>query len=317
MNQNIDILMAVYNGADYIFAQLQSIMQQTYPHFRIFIRDDESTDQTTSLIHSFQKAHPNRIVIVPSHQRLGVIGNFSELMKHAQSPYIMFCDQDDIWLPTKIEDSLTLMHKNETSYGSDTPILIHTDLAVVDRNLNVLNPSFWTYSKLNPYHAHSLNRLLIHNVITGCTTLINKSLLKLATPIPKEAMMHDWWLGLVASAFGKIDHLDKSTMLYRQHGKNDVGAKNWKTMRTYFVQTKKALQKIGRQELRGRLEKTILQATHFLNRYEERLESNKKHLVKNYVALGTTNALHKRYLFLRHRYFKNVLAKNIGTFIFL
>lgn len=317
MVHKIDILMAVYNGAEYVLEQLQSMMKQTYPHFRIIIRDNCSLDHTISLIEEFSRRYPGKIQLIKGTENLGAMGNFATLVNYAEAPYIMFSDADDIWLPTKIEESFALMQKNEAVYGINTPVLIHTDLAVVDRNLNTLSQSFWDYSKLNPHNALSLNRLLIHNVITGCTTLINQPLLKLASPIPKEAIMHDWWIGLVASAFGKIDHLAKPTILYRQHGKNDTGAKNWKSMATYVTQTKKALQTVGRAELRQRLIKTLHQAAQFLNRYEERLEPNKKCIVKNYVALATTGALHRRYLFLKHRYFKNMLTKNIATFLFL
>jgi hypothetical protein len=147
--------------------------------------------------------------------------------------------------------------------------------------------------------------------------LINKQLLELAISIPKEAIMHDWWIGLIASAFGKIDFLAKPTILYRQHGKNDIGAKNWKKMSTYFAYLKKASKLLGREELRQRLSKTICQASYFLNRYESRLEPQNKHIVRNYVALGATGSLQKRYLFLKHRYFKNTFAKNVGMFLFL
>jgi glycosyltransferase involved in cell wall biosynthesis len=317
MDQKIDILMAVYNGAHYVLAQLHSMMEQTYPHFRIIIRDNCSSDQTVSLIEQFSRQHPGKIFLIKGTENLGAMGNFATLVHYAEAPYVMFSDADDVWLPTKIEESLALMQKNEANYGAQMPILIHTDLTVVDKELNILGHSFWNYSRLNPYNAHALNRLLIHNVITGCTTLVNQPLLKLAAPIPKEAIMHDWWLGLVASAFGKIDHLAKPTILYRQHGKNDTGAKNWKSLSTYLAQTKKALQTVGRAELRQRLFRTIQQASQFLNRYEGQLEPHKKRIIQNYVALATAGPLQKRYLFLRHRYFKNMLTKNIGTFLFL
>jgi glycosyltransferase involved in cell wall biosynthesis len=317
MHERIDILMAVYNNAEFIVAQLQSLLTQTYPHIRIIIRDDCSSDHSVQLIETFCKQHPEKIFLIKGTENLGARGNFSALVSEAKAEYIMFCDADDVWLPTKIEESLALMKKNEAIYGQNTPLLIHTDLAVVDKDLKLLHSSFWSYSKINPQVANFLNRLLPHNVITGCTMLLNKSLLQLAAPIPKEAIMHDWWIGLVASAFGVIDVLNKPAVLYRQHGKNEIGAKNWNSISTYLIQGKKILHKHGRQEMRNRLLKTIEQASMFWNRYGKHLVPQKKHIVQNYAVLCDLSALKKRYLFFKHRYYKNTFVKNAGMFIFL
>lgn len=317
MNAMIDILMAVYNNADYLAAQLQSLMDQTYSQFRIIARDDCSSDRSLEIIEQFNQKYPGKIVLIKGQENLGARGNFAALIREAKANYIMFCDADDVWLPTKIEESLVIMQKNEAIYGKKTPLLIHTDLAVVNKHLEILNHSFWSYSKLNPQIANDLNRLLPHNVITGCTMLVNKPLLELAAPIPQEAIMHDWWIGLVASALGHIDFLIKPTMLYRQHGKNDTGAKNWKSMNTYWSYVKKTAQQIGRQEMRLRLIKTIHQASTFSHRYARHLSPQKKHIVQNYAALSSSGILKKRYLFFKYRYFKNTFIKNIGMFFFL
>lgn len=319
MNKQVDILLATYQGAPYLEEQLDSIFNQTYTNFHLWIRDDDSSDQTPAILQKWVQNYPEKITLIPTTQRLGIKGNFSELMQWSRSPYIVFADQDDQWHPTKIEESLALMVKNEAIYGQETPLLVHTDLIVADQNLEILSHSFWNYSRINPSTANSLNRLLTHNVITGCTMLINKSLLQLAMPIPQKAMMHDWWIGLVASAFGHIDFLSKPTLFYRQHGKNDTGAKNWRSPTTYLLYAKKSLQLLGRKELRHRLLKTIDQSREFLNRYEKQLENNKekRDIVTNYLSLGEASPIKKRYLFFRHRYFKNTFIKNVGVILFL
>lgn len=317
MLDKVDILMASYNSSEYILDQLQSIIEQTYSNYRIIIRDDCSHDNTVRLIEEFSNKRPGKIFLIKGTENLGALGNFSALLNYSEADYTMFSDADDIWLPNKIEECLSVMKKNEEMYGKEIPLLVHTDLSVVDRNLKILNRSFWDYSKLKPHRIKSLNRLLAHNVVTGCTMLINRPLLQLARPIPKEAIMHDWWLGLVASAFGHIDLIEKPTILYRQHGKNDTGAKNWKKMSTILSYAKKASQQLGRKELHNRLSKTICQASHFLKRYEEQLAIHNKSIVQNYVALGTANPFQKRVLFLKNRFFKNTFAKNIGMFLFL
>lgn len=301
MDQKIDILMAVYNGADYVLAQLQSIMEQTYPHFRIIIRDNCSSDHTVSLIEKFSSQYPGKMVLMKGKENLGAMGNFATLMSYAEAPYIMFSDADDIWLATKIEESFALMQKNETLYGRRTPVLIHTDLTVVDKELNILSHSFWDYSRINPHNAHALNRLLFQNVMTGCTMLINQPLLRLASPIPNEAIMHDWWIGLVASVFGRIDHLAKPTMLYRQHGKNDTGAKKfslWKMIKN----------KLYRKRPSDRLRKYD-QAQQLLERYSSLLNASQKQVLNAFCSLPSLSGFRKMARQVRYGFLPNILFK--------
>lgn len=313
---SVDVLLAVYNNADYLYSQLESLERQTYRNFQIIIRDDGSNDLSLKVIENFKKSSPIQITVIKGTRNLGAAGNFSELMKYATSPYSMFCDGDDIWLPFKIEASLALMKKSETLYGSKTPLLIHTDMAVVKKNLELLSPSFWHYSKLNPL-SNTLNRLLIQNTITGCTMLINRPLLEHALPISKIAIMHDWWIGLVACTFGYIAVLNKATMLYRQHGKNEIGAKNWSNWQGYSEAIKKGMTHSGRIELKNRLNKTLNQAEVFADLYGNQLEIKQKKILKDFVALKTSGLIQKRYLFFKNKFFKNTWAHNLGMFFYL
>ncbi len=252
----IDILLAVYNNEPYLFEQLDSLMAQTYPHFHIIARDDCSTDRSLEILKEFSDRYPNKMTVIKGTENLGAKGNFAALLKQSEGGYVMFCDADDVWLPFKIEETLALMQKNEAIYGKETPLLIHTDLIVTDKELKTLSHSFVHSSKLNPLLANQINRLLTQNCVTGCTVLANRALINLASPIPAEAIMHDWWIALVASVFGHIDFLRKGTLYYRQHGKNDTGAKNWRKLSTYWQQFKKE----GIRGISKKLKKTYLQA---------------------------------------------------------
>jgi glycosyltransferase involved in cell wall biosynthesis len=274
MNDQVNILLATYQGGLYLREQLQSLMQQSYPHFHIFIRDDGSTDQTLMIVDQFQQAFPQRISVISSSQRLGVKANFSALMQHAKAPYIMLCDQDDVWLPHKIEVSLREIKKMESRYGTQTPLLLHTDLKVVNSDLSLIHSSFWRYSKLNPY-ATSLNSLLSRNIVTGCTLMMNQALLQLSLPIPEECLMHDWWIALVAATFGSIGVIKEPTMLYRQHGKNTVGAKkiSWWQALKIRLPTKKAIHPDNLQ-----------QAQQLLKRYSSLLHPSQKEIIHSFCA---------------------------------
>lgn len=314
----IDILIATYNNSDFILVQLESLLRQTYTRFRIIIRDDCSTDITQELIEKFSQLHPGIITFLKGDKNLGPKGNFAELMNHSQAEYILFCDADDYWLPTKVEDSLRVMIENEKRHGKQTPLLIHTDLKVVDSSLSVIHPSFWNYSKIKPESAHSLHRLLVQNSITGCTMMINKPLLELVKSIPNEAIMHDWWIGLVACALGKIDFINHATVLYRQHSKNCVGAKHAGGLGYYRNHLKKIFRKEGRAGFRNRLQKTFQQAEQFYCRYKDHLTEEQQDLVQSYASLGKIkSALKKRSIFLSRRFFKQSLAKNVGMFFLL
>jgi hypothetical protein len=117
-------------------------------------------------------------------------------------------------------------------YGQDTPLLVHTDVTVVDSNLHKVAQSLWRIKERSNKGA-TLRRLLLQNVATGCTVMINKPLRDKPCQSPDEAMMHDWWLVLVAAAFGHIDFTSEPTLLYRQHERSDIGAKIWNA-RTAF-----------------------------------------------------------------------------------
>lgn len=224
MNFNIDILLATYNGEFFIEEQLKSLFEQSYQNFKILVRDDGSKDRTLEIVRQYQKYYPGRIeIIVDDDRGLGPSGNFGRLLQYSTAPYIMFCDQDDVWLENKIERTLAEMKKVEAKSEKDFPILIHSDLIVVNKDLNIIKESMSKSQKLYA-HQNEFHQLLIQNNITGCTMMINKPLLKYAFPIPQEAIMHDWWLGIIASAYGKVQYIDEGLILYRQHGSNDVGA---------------------------------------------------------------------------------------------
>lgn len=296
MKETIDILLATYQGSLYLSDQINSFLSQTHPHFHLWVRDDGSSDETRSLLEGFSQKHTDKITLLPTGPRLGIRGNFSELMKASKASYAMFSDQDDVWLSHKLEISLKSLKELEKVYGKNTPLLVHTDLKVVRSDLSPLAESFWSYSKLEP-DKDQLNRLLIQNVVTGCTMLMNRPLLELAQPIPDEAIMHDWWIALVAAAFGQVSYVTTPTILYRQHGNNDTGAK------------KCSLKEYWRLRQAGKLvdhhPRTIKQAQQFLNRYGSLLDSENRHMLEVFVSLKQLPFLKRKYALLRYQFLKH------------
>lgn len=147
-------------------------------------------------------------------------------MEASTAPYVALCDQDDVWLPEKLELSLAKMDELEREHGVNMPLLVFTDLVLVDESLQVIHPSFWRYRGLKPERCNSFSRLLVINVVTGCASLLNRSLIEKVKPVPGRVQAHDWWVALVAAAWGSAAYVPESCVLYRQHGENIFGAGN-------------------------------------------------------------------------------------------
>lgn len=319
MTKKIDILMATYNGQSFVKAQIESILAQSYPHFHLLIRDDGSKDATVSIVQDFAGKYPTQITLLPTEKGLGAKGNFSCLMEHATANYIMFSDQDDVWMQDKIEKTLACMQDLETRYSKETPLLVHTDLLVSDQHLNTISPSFCQYTGLNANSFKSLNRFLTQNVVTGCTMMINRTLLKLTSPIPSNAIMHDWWLALAASAFGAISFIPEPTMHYRQHGSNTIGAKKFSLW--LLIQEKlERIQKTGKwlsfekEPLLPHDLARLSQAESFYQIFQDQLSYKQKEMLKGYLQLENSG-IKNRYLILKHRFFKSGFLRNFHRIV--
>ena len=224
----IAILLAAYNGERYLREQLDSILAQDNQDWQLIISDDGSRDATPGILLEYAQRYPQKITLAEHDAPTGSsMANFMLLTRLAGDyDYVMYCDQDDVWLPQKV--SITLQKMRETENGQpDVPCLVHTDLKVVREDLSIQNESFF-YSSMLRSDRDQLNHLLIQNIVTGCTMMINHALWKLAVlPVTGgEMRMHDGWFALIAAAVGRIGFVDAPTILYRQHSDNVVGAKN-------------------------------------------------------------------------------------------
>lgn len=220
----VTILLSTYNGEKFIREQIDSIIQQNYKNWVLLIRDDGSSDRTIEIVESYSIIDNRVKVIRDRYGNQGPAKSFIRLLAYVKTEYFMFCDQDDVWLPYKVEESIDVLK----SYAG--PHLIFTDLKVVDESLDEISASFMKKSRFDPVKGGDFTKLLIQNVVVGCTIAANKQLLEKSKlsefNSPTNIMMHDWWLALVASSLGKITYLDKPTILYRQHGGNCLGAKD-------------------------------------------------------------------------------------------
>lgn len=224
---SIEVVLATFNSEPFLAELFDSLFSQSRQDFKIIVADDGSTDGSLDVIGRYQRLYPGRIDLVWRGTKTdGPCRNFARLLDGATADYVFFCDHDDVWLQDKIAASLDAMRALEGEHGASTPLLLHTDLIVVGPGLQPISNSAFDYQNVDP-DRNSLSELLMTNTVTGCTALVNRALCERARPVPPEALMHDHWLALVASAVGKIGFLTRGLVLYRQHGRNAIGATRW------------------------------------------------------------------------------------------
>jgi len=302
---DIDILLPAFNGADYIGIQIESIQKQGYANWRLLIRDDGSTDETVTIIKDYALKDKRIFLVEAGKESLGIIKNITCLLEQSSAQYVMLCDQDDVWLPDKIEKSLDLMLRMEKD-ALGFPLLVHGDLKVVDRSLKKIALSFWRFQHLDPASSGRINRLLVQNVATGCTMLMNRRLVELSQPIPESVLMHDWWIALVACALGKIGYILESAVLYRQHGSNKIGGRGYGIHRI--------LERLcSPGQVRSEFFGAIYQAQDFLQAYGPLMDKQTYDTVCRFSAILEQSPIIRVLDMLRYRFLKTGILRNMAT----
>ena len=226
------VLLPTYNGAKFLAEQLHSILTQTGVEVSLLCRDDGSTDASPDILRDFETRFPEQIRVLRDELgNLGASASFSHLMNAAlnndgaahSAAYVALSDQDDIWHSDKLATCVSAIQRLEQT-NPGQPALVHSDLRVISEEGEELAPSMARYQGLQTGRS-SLAAQVLSNTLTGCTSLMNRPLLETGLPVPPEAIMHDWWLSMVASALGSRRYLDQPLIDYRQHASNAIGAK--------------------------------------------------------------------------------------------
>lgn len=220
------MVLSAYNGGRHIAQQIDSIIGQSFRDWKLLVRDDGSSDNTREIVQTFAAKDPRISLVSDVKGNLGPWASFGELFAIALelgAAYVFVADQDDVWLPGKMDEQLSIMRTSEELSGTAQPLLVHSDPQVVDENLQPIHPSFREFQRTSYDTRDPLRTLLIHNAVVGCTMAMNRALLRVALPIPPRAW-HDWWIALCAAATGTIRCTPTPTVLYRQHARNVIGA---------------------------------------------------------------------------------------------
>lgn len=303
----ITILMATYNGEAFIKEQLDSILSQTYKNWMLWVRDDGSTDRTVEILKSYASKHPKISVFINDTEERGACLNFAALFRMAKLDehikYIMFCDQDDIWLSTKIEVSLHEMTRQEILYPNE-PVLVYTDLDLVDQN------GVRTGNHLKLKRKIDLRNLVSFNYVLGCTMLLNRAMIYKIQSIPRVAANHDYWIALVASLY-RSSYMNERLIQYRQHTQNVSG--NVINNSSFLARIRRHI--TAPQHEIGVTKLKLLMLRGFYKCYENEMEPAKRKMLHEYLnAYDNNNRLKLCYLILKYKMFKKGFFQSLMTF---
>ena len=277
----IAILMSTYNGKAYLQEQLESVLRQTVSDFLLLIRDDGSSDGTPDLLREISDP---RVRLVQG-ENLGPAGSFFALLDAARqenADFVFFCDQDDIWMPDKLERLLAEMGKCPAG-----PALVFSDFAMIDGSGSVTGDSYTAMAQLRiPADGNFFPKLLAQPYVFGCASVLNRELLELVKDPPAGIEMYDCWIALVASLLGTVRYLPQSTIYHRFHSSNATGRSG---MNSLAARVRRVTQNFQKQAENTALR--LRQAQLLLDRYRDILSDDQRNMLQDLAKAGKTGGL--------------------------
>ena len=219
-NQNtlVSIVMATFNGEKFIVEQIDSVLSQSYRAIELIICDDGSSDKTVEIVKSYVKKH-KCIALHQNSKNLGFVKNFEKGIGLSSAKYIALCDQDDIWESNKLEVLMDEMVKQECITAT-TPVMIHSDLCVVDAQNRMQYDSYFKLKKYTLKEIKDLGHIAGPCGVMGNTILFNQALKEKILPFPDCVAFHDQWIALVNEVIGIRVTLNRPLLRYRVHEGN-------------------------------------------------------------------------------------------------
>ena len=289
----VDILLASYNGEKYIAEQLDSLLAQTFKDIRIIIRDDGSTDRTPEIIEEYAGKYPGIIEVVHDDVVCKNAGkNFFQLMKYAKAEYIMLSDQDDYWLPYKVQITLDYM-KNTERENPGKPVLVFCGVNVVDENLK--ETGILCHIPLDKIN-YSTKGLLWGCCTMGCTQMLNRAAYKDFGDFSEQMDMHDYWTGLYVSICGVMRYIPMPLMLYRQHSNNVFGYKQQSFAKHIWLIVSSPFKKLRLSREKFYFKRDMAEL--LLKMYEHKMTPEKKQEINDFLGLFSKNRI-SRFMSLR------------------
>lgn len=305
MTQLVSIAIATFNGEKYLREQLESIYNQTYKHIEIVVSDDNSTDSTILILEDYKKKHG--LIYSINDTNIGFVKNFEKVLGMCNGDYIALCDQDDIWLPNKIEVLLSEIDNNS---------LICSDAIVINSTGNPIAQSMYSHTKRKFYHTDHFHHLLYNNYISGCTMLVKKELLIEAIPFPEHISYHDWWLAIVASLVGSIGFVNEPLIKYRFHDNNQTST----GLKYKYKSIINKISEFRKKRNSDYFKKEIVWMEELLNK--ELLDDSKKKLINERITFYKNiydSIIHFKsaYIALKHRHYMLSQRNSMDKLLFI
>jgi glycosyltransferase involved in cell wall biosynthesis len=302
-----DVILAVFNGQTYLPEMLDSLLSQTTRDFNVLVRDDGSRDKSLEIIASYKPRFDGRLSVITGEPSGSATANFGILMRETKADYALLADQDDVWKPEKVELTLRSLKEAEAKYGRSTPIYFATDIAVVNKDLELISASYWKWKRLRPSMMSNLSQSLICVPIQGMASGLNRALLDLANPVAEKAISHDWWAQLIAAAMGKVICDPTVTALYRVHGGNASIPKKVSVI---------SYAKLGLDAsfLRRGLGRRIEQANALADALAGRMPPDKLKIIRRFTKLQSQGYLQRRWTLVSGNYLYHDLVRSAATF---
>ncbi len=312
----IDIAIPAHNCAAWLDALIESILKQDIANWRIVARDDASTDDTAARLADWKQRLGERMVILPAGPNLGPLGSYDAILSATTAPLVMLADSDDVWKPGKIAHTLAAMTASEATHGPRSPALVFSDAEVVDERLQPVAPSYWRWSRANLRASDVFHRLVVDSPAISSTMMVNRALLDVALPMTGAAYSQDWWLMLVATAFGTAIKLDAQTVFYRRHSSND-------SLEPYAATAKGAIGRLlsapssAHNKVMRLLDQFAPQAAAFAARFQQSLSVSDLAALQAAASLPSLGLLARRWSVVRHDLWFGSPIKNVGLMLFM
>lgn len=263
MSKKVAILLSTYNGEKYLREQIDSILAQTYDNFELIVRDDGSRDSTVEIVKEYIEKSDKITLMVG--KNLGFIKSFFELLKHSDADYFSFADQDDIWLPNKIELAVNSLNKLDDT----KPNMAFSNVDYYDTEMNFMGNGDSKGKK--PSFLNSLYECINQ----GMTMVINKTTRDyIVKNIPEKCFFHDWWTYMICTAFGNVVQDDVVTVKYRR-AKTNATVEGQGKITLFIWRIKKLFLGEGMKDIRA-------QQTIFKNIFYDSLSKENKKILDTF-----------------------------------
>ena len=310
----IDIAVPIYNCAKWLDAFFESLLGQDDSDWHMIARDDGSGDDSIAIAQAWRQRLGARMTVIdnPSRNNLGPVGSYNVLLEACTSDLVMLADPDDVWKPNKISLSRAAMSGMEAKYGREIPLVLFTDAEVIDEQGSQFASSYWKWSGMDQRLCIHFRRMLVESAAISSTMLVNRAALRLALPITGSFSLQDWWIALVACAFGKIAYLNEKTVFYRRHSANDSVAPMTRSLSSTLGNLF-----LAKRRVNALLEKLSPHAAAFLARFGDRLSPTDLMALKAAAGLQRANPIVRRLAIARHGLWFASPLKNAGLMVLL